>query len=160
MRRDNTANSLINPERHGALRYLVAVAIIALAAGARVWPLGTLELRVPWITFYPAVMIAALFGGFASGLIATGLAVLVVIFWSPTGHPFIDDPADWLGLGVFALNGSLISLMSGLVHRARRRATRAKEEAEAANRAKSNFLAKMSHGACAGHGKGLAGTCR
>ncbi len=31
----------------GVLKYVVAVAVILLAAGLRVWPLGALELRIP-----------------------------------------------------------------------------------------------------------------
>jgi Amt family ammonium transporter len=69
----------------------------------------------------------------------------VVLFWSPTDQPFIDDPGDWLGIAVFFTNGTLISLMSGAMHRAKNQATRAKEQAEAANQAKSVFLANMSH---------------
>ncbi|MCP4713730.1 MAG: response regulator, partial [Deltaproteobacteria bacterium] len=128
-----------------AKRYAVAIILIVLAAGLRIWPLGALELRIPWVTFYPAVMAASLYGGFGSGLLATFLTVLTVFFWSPTEMPFIDDPGDWLGMAVFSVNGSLISLMSGMMHRARARATKAQELAEAANQAKSVFLANMSH---------------
>jgi len=131
--------------RRAALRFLVAVVAIAGAAGLRVWPLQALELRIPWVTFYPTVMAVALFGGFFPGLLATGLSILVVLVWSPTGQPFIDDPGDWLGLAVFSVNGTLISLMAGMMHRARARANRAREQAEAANQAKSLFLANMSH---------------
>lgn len=128
-----------------ALRYAFAIAVIAVAAGLRVWPLGALELRIPWVTFYPAVMAAALYGGFSSGILATTLSALMVLFWSPTDQPFIDDPGDWLGMAVFSVNGTLISLMSGAMHRAKEAATKAKEQAEAANQAKSIFLANMSH---------------
>ena len=107
---------------HGVQPYLVAAAIIAVAAALRVWPLAALELRLAWVTFYPAVMAAALYGGFSSGLLATALSAVVVLFWSPTGQPFIDDPGDWLGMGIFCFNGTLISLMSGAMHRARARA--------------------------------------
>ena len=109
------------------------------------WPLAALELRIPWVTFYPAVMAAALYGGFSSGMLATTLSALLVYFWSPTELPFIDDPGDWLGMAVFSVNGTLISLMSGAMHRAKEQATKAKELAEAANLAKSTFLANMSH---------------
>ncbi|MFQ5436850.1 MAG: ATP-binding protein, partial [Anaerolineae bacterium] len=126
-------------------RYVVAIALIALAVGLRIWPLGGLELRIPWVTFYPAVMAASLYGGFNTGLLATGLTILAVLFWTPTGQPFIDDPGDWLGLVVFSVNGTLISLMSGAMHRAREQATKAKGQAETANQAKSVFLANMSH---------------
>ncbi len=127
------------------LRYVFAIAVIVAAAGLRVWPLGALELRIPWVTFYPAVMAAALYGGFSSGMLATAFSALLVLFWSPTGQPFIDDFGDWLGMAVFSINGTLISLMSGAMHRAKDRATRAMEQAEAANQAKSVFLANMSH---------------
>jgi len=127
------------------LRYVVAIMLIAIAAGLRIWPLGALELRIPWVTFYPAVMAASLYGGFSTGFLATLLSVITVFFWSPTDKAFIDDAGDWLGVGVFFFNGMLIAAMSGAMHRARTRATAAKEQAEAANRAKSVFLANMSH---------------
>ena len=41
------------------LRYVVAVALIALGMGLRIWPLSGLGLRIPYVTFYPAVMAAA-----------------------------------------------------------------------------------------------------
>ncbi|MBT4502199.1 MAG: response regulator [Gemmatimonadetes bacterium] len=145
MREDETDNSPFGHKYRVVLRYVVAMAVIGAAVGLRVWPLGALELRIPWVTFYPAVMAAALYGGFSSGVLATVLSVLVVLFWSPTEYPFIDDPGDWLGMAVFSVNGTLISLMSGAMRRAREQATKARELAEAANQAKSVFLANMSH---------------
>jgi signal transduction histidine kinase/DNA-binding response OmpR family regulator len=130
---------------YSLLQYVVPVAVVMLAAGLRVWPLSALEIRIPWVTFYPAVMAAAMFGGLYSGLASTILSCLVVIFWSPAELPFIDDNGDVLGLAVFLTNGSLISLMSGAMHKAKAQATAARIQAEAANMAKSTFLANMSH---------------
>ncbi len=127
------------------LRYVVAIALIAAGIGLRIWPLGGLGLRIPYVTFYPAVMAAAIYGGFNAGLLSAVLSVLVVIFWTPTGQPFVDDPGDYLGLAVFFVNCTIVSGISEAMHRARTRATEAKEQAEAANRAKSVFLANMSH---------------
>ena len=142
--RDLLDDSLIYNKRL-LYRYMFAIGISLLALGLRIWPLGALELRIPWVTFYPAVMAAALYGGFFSGILSTLIAVMLVLLWSPTDQPFIDDPGDWLGLAVFSVNGTLISLMSGAMHRARKQATKAKEQAESANKAKSVFLANMSH---------------
>lgn len=127
------------------LRYLVAVVLVVVAVGLRIWPLGGLGLRIPWVTFYPAVMAASLYGGFPTGLLATFLSVFAVLFWSPTGEPFIDDSGDWLGLGVFFVNGILISAMGEMTLRAQARAAAAKRQAEEANQAKSIFLSNMSH---------------
>lgn len=127
------------------LRFFIATVLVVGAAALRIWPLQGLELRIPWVTFYPAVMVAALYGGLSTGLLATALSALAVLVWSPTVEPFIDDPGDWLGMGVFMVNCAMISLVSEAMHRARARATAAREQAEAANRAKSVFLANMSH---------------
>jgi len=127
------------------IRYVVAIGLVALGVGFRIWPLGGLELRIPYVTFYPAVMAAALYGRFYSGLLSTVLSVFVVLFWTPTGQPFVDDPGDYLGMSVFFLNCTIVSGICEAMHRARTRATEAKELAEAANRAKSVFLANMSH---------------
>jgi len=59
------------------------------------------------VTFYPAVMAIALYGGLSFGMLATSLSALTVYFWSPTDLPFIDDPGDWLGMVVFCVNGTL-----------------------------------------------------
>ena len=127
------------------LRFVITIIVLIVATGLRIWPLGGLELRIPWVTFYPAVMAIALYGGLSFGLLATVLTLIIVLLWSPTGQPFIDDPGDLLGMGVFFVNGTLISLMAGAMHRAKMIATKAKEQAEAANQAKSVFLANMSH---------------
>ena len=126
-------------------RALFAATLVIVAAALRLWPLHVLGLRIPWVTFYPAVIFSSLYGGIFSGLIATALSVLAVSFWSPTSQPFLHDSIDWLGAMVFAGNCILISGISEAMRRARGHAFQAKEQAEAANRAKSIFLANMSH---------------
>jgi signal transduction histidine kinase/CheY-like chemotaxis protein len=127
--------------------YVVTVALIAVGAALRIWPLDILETRVAWLTYYPTVMVAAVYGGFLAGLAGALLASLIVVFLWPVfvAQPFIQTFADWLGLAVFCLNCALISYIAELMRRARTKARRAQEEAEAANKAKSIFLANMSH---------------
>jgi len=52
------------------LQYLVAVTMVALGFGIRIWPLSDLGLRIPWGTYYPSVMVGALYGGLPTGLLA------------------------------------------------------------------------------------------
>ncbi len=126
---------------------LAGVLLIAIASAVRIWPLPALGSTQPWLTYNPAVMIAAIYGGLAAGLFATFLAGLASVFLWPlfVSWPFLHDEAHWLGLVVFLLTGVLISSVVDAMRRANARAKLAREAAEAANRAKSVFLSNMSH---------------
>ncbi len=131
----------------GWLRYLAAILIVIVGGMIRILFLSSLGQRIVWVTFYPAVMIAALYGGFSAGVLATVLSCLVAVYlWPLFGdQPFITTSADWLGMAVFFLNCLMISWIAEAMRRAQARAKAAQEQAEAANRAKSIFLANMSH---------------
>lgn len=125
--------------------YLLALLLVISAAALRIWPLQGLGPRIPYVTFYPAVMIAALYGGLPVGLLTAALSASVILLLSPTGHPFISDAGDWLGMAVFLVNCTMISGIAEAMRRAQARMKAAQELAEAANKAKSVFLASMSH---------------
>jgi signal transduction histidine kinase/DNA-binding NarL/FixJ family response regulator len=128
-------------------RYAVPLLFVAAAMLVRRVFLAGLETRIVWVTFYPAVMLAALHSGFLAGILASGASCFVAVYgWSWLAErPFINDRGDWLGLVAFGFNCVLIAAVAETSRRARARADRAKEEAERANRAKSAFLASMSH---------------
>jgi signal transduction histidine kinase/CheY-like chemotaxis protein len=127
--------------------YIVAILLIAAASAMRIWPLGILGTAMAWLTYYPTVMLAAIYGGVFVGLFATILACLVTIFfWMYlVAAPFISQPRDWLGLAVFCITSAMISIVAEAMRRANKNAKIAQQKAEAANRAKSTFLANMSH---------------
>lgn len=127
------------------MHYAAPLLLVAIAAAMRVWPLQDLGPRIPYVTFYPAVMLAGLYGGLGVGLMTVALSALTIVFWSPTGEPFIVDAGDWLGMAVFTVNCTMISAIAEAMLRAQARANAAQAQAEAANRAKSVFLATMSH---------------
>ena len=116
--------------------YVVAIFLIAAAAALRLWPLQSLGVRQAWLTFSPAVMIVALYGGFSAGLIGTFLACLTVWLLLPVfvSQPFIIDAGDWLGMAVFFITCMMISGVAEALHRARARAAQVKEQFESANK--------------------------
>ncbi|MGA2245061.1 MAG: PAS domain S-box protein [Verrucomicrobiota bacterium] len=74
----------------------------------------------PYITFYPAVMLAALIGGFGPGLLATGAASLMVDYWVlPPVHSLkIENRLDAASLLLFAGTGVFMTVVAHLYRRA------------------------------------------
>ena len=72
--------------------YTIAIALVAMAVALRAWPLSVLGMKTVWITFYPAIMVAALYGGLPSGLLAALVSIFFVYFgWSTlVNKPVID----------------------------------------------------------------------
>jgi len=107
--------------------YLVALPVFAVAAAARLLFFGTLGTRVPFVTLFPAVTIAVLFGGLPAGLLVTLLSsVLAVYCWiEPVGHLAISNAPDWLALLIFVLSCVMVSWLSEVARRAQRRAVEA-----------------------------------
>lgn len=102
-------------------RAVFAAALVAVGAGLRVWPLDALGDRLTYVTYYPAVMGAALYGGAFGGGIATLLVALLVFFWTPQGHDLMRDDVDLLGMATFLVNGAMICVVGEILQRTRRR---------------------------------------
>ncbi len=102
--------------------YSVAVLapVVSLLVRWPLWPM--LEDAVPHLTFFPAVMIAAYFGGFWPGLLATGLSAFAANYFLPRQSSFhFTSVKDVVALSLFVLVGVIISGLGELLHRARRR---------------------------------------
>lgn len=107
------------------LRYGLAVVLTAAAIGLRL----TLETMVghglpAYITCYPAVMTAALLGGFGPGVATTMLAGVAVNFWilQPVGQLGIAAPIDRIELVVFICMGLCMCLFAAFYQRNREKA--------------------------------------
>src|SRR5947209_2790455 len=85
------------------------------------WPLRpVLGDAVPHMTFFPAVMLAAYFGGLWPGLVATFLSAIAANIFL-TKHVQGETANDVAALILFLLVGTIISSLSEALHRARRR---------------------------------------
>src|SRR5438132_2420943 len=101
------------------------VAVLATAASLLIrWPLRpVLGEAVPHMTFFPAVMIAAYFGGFWPGLLATILSAAAANYFLTGQFPFFHFATanDVAALILFVLVGTILSGLCESLHRARRR---------------------------------------
>jgi PAS domain S-box-containing protein len=75
----------------------------------------------PFITFYPAMLLACLLDGIWAGIAVTVLATLVSEIWifAPMGKLSVSDPYDILSLGIFFSFGVSLSIVVELYHRNR-----------------------------------------
>lgn len=100
-----------------ALSIALCVGCVALATVARVL-LGMLGSTLPFATFFPAVLVSALFGGLSAGLLAIVLSILIV-WWAFTDPTLSFAPIDALHAANFTLFGlsSLLVVGLALIHR-------------------------------------------
>ncbi|MDC0936818.1 PAS domain S-box protein [Pirellulales bacterium] len=119
------------PGRHWifSCRYGLAVACALLATWLRFAIDPYLLERVPFVTFFPAVFITALYAGFGPALLAVLLSYLASAYYfvPPAGRFLPADAAGWTALGLFTVFGLVIAL---LCERVRRDAVRALRESE------------------------------
>jgi PAS domain S-box-containing protein len=113
-----------------ALLAVLASTLLRMALTPVVGPTG-----VPFITFFPAVLLAAWFGGFRPGTFSIALSVLSsdYFFIEPIGAFLMPSRTDQVGLLIFVIAGFGMCLLSLSQGRAVERATRA-ESAERVER--------------------------
>src|SRR5689334_4767014 len=71
----------------------------------------------PQLLFYPAVLVAARFGGLGPGVVTVVLSCLAMSYWflPPVGGLLVETPDDALDLVIFATMGfTLTALVSGM----------------------------------------------
>jgi len=106
-------------------RLLVALMIVSAASAFRAVFFGALGRGIPYLVFYPAVMLAALYGGLAGGFFATALSVPLSFFWVQRGYL---SPPEWLGMMVFVLSCLMVSAIGEAMRRAQKKAAANNQE--------------------------------
>ncbi len=88
----------------------VVIGIVAALAAAlgRALLYRLVETRIPFLTFFPAVIVAALWGGSIAGTVAAALSLLVAPIWMFSGGWTEIDKVGWFNVGFFALTSALI----------------------------------------------------
>ncbi|MFA5864756.1 MAG: ATP-binding protein [Phycisphaerae bacterium] len=113
--RENLLQRVFAPYRlrSSAWRYGLAAVAVALAALLR-WSLPVELAGTPYLAFYPAVVVAAAFGGLWPGLLATvGSALCVDMLFDVT--PGWIDVTDLVAMGrlvIFIIGGTGVSLIA------------------------------------------------
>ncbi|MDK9706040.1 MAG: PAS domain S-box protein [Desulforhopalus sp.] len=113
-----------------AIAITIAVASTFSAGAFRLLFLQNLGQTIPYVTFFPAVILAAVFGGLWSGIAASILStLLVILFWTDQiGHATIH-PEAITGMVIFFGNGIIISLIASAMRHSQQRVIRAESEA-------------------------------
>ena len=111
-------SSALFPVKSLSQRIALGVGAAVLGLGLRLALQGFLGTRLAYLTFYPAVTVAALFGGSVSALLAALLCAGVAHVWL---FP-LANPGNWIGLSMYLASAAIISGASELLHRARSRA--------------------------------------
>ena len=126
-------------------RYLVATLAVAIVVAVRVVARPVLHTDIPWISFSPAVLVAAWYGGVGPGLAAILLSVVASDYFllEPHGALGLRTASQVSGAGVFVLSGAL---MTALIERARK-AMVERERVLAATRGQRDLLQSIIAGA-------------
>jgi PAS domain S-box-containing protein len=121
---------------------------------------------LPFITYFPAILLAAWLGGRGPGLLTTflGAAGAAYLWVSPIRSVALANTAEILALAVYCCIGVVISLLTAKLHRARMLAERllvqeqlARQEAEAGHEASLRLAAIVKSSDDAIVGKSLDG---
>jgi two-component system sensor kinase FixL len=96
-----------------AVSYIAAVAFVAAAWLVRPVLRPWLGPSVPYLLFFPAILLASLYGGRGAGLAATALSTLVAMaFFLPPAGLAVDAAGDLLSLLLFVAVGTSIAWVS------------------------------------------------
>jgi PAS domain S-box-containing protein len=118
------------PAAAGPWPYVVAVLLIGGALGLRLVLQRWLGANVPYLQFFPAILVAAWYGGFGPGAVATVSSALAAMYFflPPVGFG-VSELTDHVSLVLFMITGLAIAWLS---HRVRFAETALQSEAQLA----------------------------
>ena len=88
---------------------IISILIVMVASVIRAAVFSELGRGIPYLTYYPAVAIAAIVGGLPAGLLATVLSAVLAHFWIQQGQL---TSVEWLAMSFFVVICGMISVMA------------------------------------------------
>ena len=98
-------------------RYLAAIGCVAASVGLRFLLSDYLGPNVPYLQFFPAILVASWYGGFGPGVLATALSAFAALWF--IGPAEALTAADAVTLTLFAVIGVAIASLNGRLREAR-----------------------------------------
>ena len=120
-------------------RLLLALLIIAAASALRALFFAEVGRGIPYLTYYPAVMLVAVYGGLPAGWLATALSAALAFFWIQRGFM---SPVEAKAMMVFCGSGVAIAFICEPLRRAHKQAKLAQDKTEAANQKLQKEIAR------------------
>jgi PAS domain S-box-containing protein len=114
---------MLHPSRSAILGYGVAVVAVVLAALARAAVDPLVGQRVPFATFYVAIVAVGFFGSLGAALLATILSAFLgnYLFVEPRFALPLINVGDIVALSLFVITGGIVAVLADAIHKTRRR---------------------------------------
>ena len=104
-------------------RYLAAFGLVASSLAVRAMFSDYFGPNVPYLQFFPAILVASWFGGFGPGVFATALSAFAALqFFLPPDGLAIESTGDVVSLALFTTIGVAIASLNGRLRDAHREA--------------------------------------
>jgi PAS domain S-box-containing protein len=130
-----------------AAQVAVAVVAVAVATGARWVVFQVVHTRLPYLTFFPAVLTAALLGGWRAGTIATALSIFPAAVWTDPARSWTSFTTDGLtGTSLYLLTCAYSVAVADWALRSRAREAGAREGARRAGQRLREFIENIDDG--------------
>ena len=105
-------------------RYAIAVACVGAGLALRFALRDVLGSSVPYVTLYPSVVIAATFGGFGPGILATILSLGAVLYFLLPSLHRVKEEGDAIRAVLFVIFSIILSAFTEALRRSRARSDR------------------------------------
>jgi two-component sensor histidine kinase len=122
---------ILNLRQNPVVAYATAIGAVGVATALRYALSGYMLEGAAFVTYYPAILIAATVGGFWPGAVATLLSLVAAWYlFIPPAFSFVLGAQEAVSLLLFAFAAAIVLVLVSMLHGALDRLFRAKERQE------------------------------